>query len=51
MIKSFLLIVLIVFSLLFMVGCSTEDGSFNNPYSGTCLQGEDHEDCLGECGQ
>ena len=48
---QYLLIVFIVFSFLFVVGCSTEDSFFNNPYSGTCPQGKDYEDCSGECGQ
>jgi hypothetical protein len=49
--KKYLLIGLIVLSLLFVVGCSVEDDSFNNPYSGTCPQGKDSADCPGECGQ
>ena len=45
----YLLIGIIIFSLMFVGGCSAED-SFNNPYSGTCPQGKEYEDCSGECG-
>jgi hypothetical protein len=48
--KNYLLIGLIIFSLLFVIGCSVEEDSFNNPYSGTCPHGQDYEDCTGECG-
>jgi hypothetical protein len=50
-VKKVILISLIVLSLLFVSGCSTGEGTFNNPYSGTCPQAKDYEDCSGECGQ
>ena len=46
----YLLIGIIIFSLVFVGGCSEGEATFNNPYSGTCPHGEDYEDCSGECG-
>ena len=50
MIKK-MIIILVILSLFFVIGCSTEESSFNNPYSGTCSQGKEFIDCTGECGQ
>ncbi len=47
---KYLLIGIVIFSLVFVGGCSIEEDPFNNPYSGTCPQAKNNEDCYGECG-
>jgi hypothetical protein len=46
---TFLVILTLCLSLS-LVGCTESVTTENNPYSGTCPQGKESADCLGECG-
>ena len=49
--RPLILVILVILSLLVISGCTSGEAMFNNPYSGTCPQAKDYEDCSGECGQ